>query len=241
MFNGKMKALTFSYDDGVLQDRRLIEIFDKYGLKATFNLNSALLGKPGALLRDGVTVDHTKVAAEDVRAVYAGHEVAAHTLTHPFLPRIADADEIARQVEEDRLALSELVGYEVIGFAYPGGGVNHDRRVADIIRQRTGVRYGRTTDSTHAFAPQTDLFEFNPTVYHHVEMAEMFRLGEAFLQMKADTPQIFYVWGHAYELDIRDEWGRFEEFCRMMAGAADIFYGTNREVLCAGEKSCGKS
>ena len=72
-------------------------------------------------------------------------------------------------------------------------------------------------------------------------MAEMFRLGEAFLQMKADTPQIFYVWGHAYELDIRDEWGRFEEFCRMMAGAADIFYGTNREVLCAGEKSCGKS
>ena len=37
----------------------------------------------------------------------------------------------------------------------------------------------------------------------------------------------------AYELDIRDEWGRFEEFCRMMAGAPDIFYGTNKEVLLA--------
>ena len=37
MFQGKMKALTFSYDDGVTQDARLIEIFNKYGLKATFN------------------------------------------------------------------------------------------------------------------------------------------------------------------------------------------------------------
>ena len=30
MFNGKMKAITFSYDDGVTQDKRLIEILDKY-------------------------------------------------------------------------------------------------------------------------------------------------------------------------------------------------------------------
>ena len=56
MFNGKMKAITFSYDDGVTQDKRLIEIFNKYGLKATFNLNSGLLGKERTLVRDGVTV-----------------------------------------------------------------------------------------------------------------------------------------------------------------------------------------
>ena len=34
---GKAKAVTFSYDDGVQQDKRLAEIFDKYGMKATFN------------------------------------------------------------------------------------------------------------------------------------------------------------------------------------------------------------
>ena len=48
MFDGKMKAVTFSYDDAVTQDKRLIEIFHKYDLKATFNLNSGLLGtQPG--------------------------------------------------------------------------------------------------------------------------------------------------------------------------------------------------
>ena len=231
MFQGKMKALTFSYDDGVTQDARLIEMLNKYGLKGTFNLNSCYLGGKGQLVREGVTVGHNKVAREDVRSIYAGHEIAAHTLKHPFLPSIEDEAEIIRQVEEDRLALSEIAGYEVVGFAYPGGGINHNKRVADIIRQNTGVKYCRTTDSTRNFEVQTDLFEFDPTVYHHVEMDEMFRLGEQFLAMKTDRPQIFYVWGHAYELDIRDEWGRFEEFCKMMSGADDIFYGTNAQVL----------
>ena len=40
MYQGKNKAITFSYDDGVTQDRRLIEILNRYGLKATFNINS---------------------------------------------------------------------------------------------------------------------------------------------------------------------------------------------------------
>ena len=40
---GRTKALTFSYDDGVIADRRLIEIFRENGLKGTFNLNGASL------------------------------------------------------------------------------------------------------------------------------------------------------------------------------------------------------
>ena len=40
MFDGKNKAITFSYDDAVTQDIRLIELFDKYGVKGTFNINS---------------------------------------------------------------------------------------------------------------------------------------------------------------------------------------------------------
>ena len=44
MWNGKLKAITFSYDDAVTQDIRMIELMDKYGLKGTFNLNSEYLG-----------------------------------------------------------------------------------------------------------------------------------------------------------------------------------------------------
>ena len=31
------KAVTFSYDDGIEQDRRLVDIFNSYGMKCTFN------------------------------------------------------------------------------------------------------------------------------------------------------------------------------------------------------------
>ena len=40
--DGKSKVLTLSYDDGVVQDIRLIEILNKYGIKATFNINTGL-------------------------------------------------------------------------------------------------------------------------------------------------------------------------------------------------------
>ena len=230
MFDGKKKAVTFSYDDGVTQDIRLIEIFNKYGLKGTFNLNSGFLGQSGSLLREGQTVSHNKNKAQDVRAIYAGHEVASHTLTHPFLPSLPD-DEIVRQVEEDRKRLSELCGYEVVGFAYPCGGDNYDARVSGILAEKTGVKYARTIVSSFSFEKQENLLEFKPTVYHHREFDRMFELAERFLAANPEEPQIFYIWGHAYEFDIFDQWDRMEEFCRLIAGHDDVFYGTNREVL----------
>ena len=233
MFNGKMKALTFSYDDGVGQDRRLIEIFNKYGLKGTFNLNSKLLGrKENKGMVCGTFIDRPTAMPEDVKYIYEGHEVAAHTLGHPLLTAIEDDKEVIRQVEEDRQRLSELAGYDVVGFAYPCGGQNHDDRVAKLIKENTGVKYCRTIISNYSFEPQEDLYKFKPTVYHFMEFNKMFELGEKFLEMKAETPQIFYVWGHAYEFDIREsDWQRMEEFCKMMSGHDDIFYGTNKEVL----------
>ena len=232
MFNGKMKALTFSYDDGVTQDKRLIELFNKYDLKCTFNLNSELLGKPGALNMAGKKVDHNKVNPEEVRGLYAGHEVAVHTLTHPLLPKIEDDGEIIRQVEQDRLNLSELVGYEVVGMAYPCGGVNNDDRVAQIIRENTGVRYSRTITSSYSFAPQENLYRFNPTVYHHGDWERLWEIGEQFLSLQATEPALLYVWGHSFEFDIYPErWEQFEEFLAMMSNKNDIFYGTNKEIL----------
>ena len=234
MFYGKNKAITFSYDDAVTQDIRLVELFNKYGIKGTFNLNSGYLGTENSLVRNGVTISHNKVKPEDVKHIYAGHEVAAHTIKHPRLPDIDDDKEIIRQVEVDRIRLSELVGYEVVGMAYPCGGKNNDDRCAKLIRENTGIKYARALETNGSFDIQENLFRFQGTVYHHGEWDKMFELGEKFLSMKADKPQIFYIWGHAYEFDIFPErWELFEEFLKMMSGKDDIFYGTNKEVLLA--------
>ena len=223
----KKKAITLSYDDGTTQDIQLIELLNKYGLKATFNLNSQRLGVNKILIREGKRVSHYKIHPSDVRYVYEGHEIAAHTLDHPLLPKLDDA-EVIRQVEQDRLNLSELAGYEVIGMAYPGGGVNNDQRVADLVKNHTGVRYARTITSTGNFDPQLDLYRFHPAL----DPSEAMTLAKKFLEMDTDTPQIFYIWGHAFETEYHsDSWRQLEDFFSLISGHDDIFYGTNAEVL----------
>lgn len=226
----KMKSVTFSYDDGVTQDIRLIELLNKYGLKCTFNLNSELLSHKGMLVREGQRISHYKVHTEDVKTIYDGHEVAVHTLTHPNLTKCDDA-EVIRQVETDRLNLSELVGYEVAGMAYPCGGVNNDDRVADIIKKNTGVKYSRTITTNNSFDLQENLYRFNPTVYH-LDFEEVMSLGQKFIELQVETPKILYIWGHSYEMDFgADYWVKLEEFFKLISNKDDIFYGTNKEVL----------
>ena len=226
----KKKAITFSYDDGVVQDIRLIELLNKYGLKCTFNLNSELLSKKGMLIREGKRIAHYKIHTEDVKHIYEGHEVAVHTLTHPNLTQ-CDDEEIIRQVEADRLNLSELVEYEVVGMAYPCGGVNNDDRVAGIIKKNTGVKYSRTITTNNCFDLQENLYRFNPTAYH-LDFEKMMQLGREFVEFKPKEPKVFYIWGHSYEMDYgADYWVKLEEFFKLISNKEDIFYGTNKEVL----------
>ncbi len=231
MWNGKSKAITFSFDDGVTQDSDLIKILDDYGLKATFNLNSGFLGGHWSLKVGSVPVVHNKILPEKVKDIYKNHEVAAHTVHHYCLPTLSD-EEIVKEVEEDVQALENLVGYELCGMAYPCDGVNNDDRVAEVLRKHTKMQYARTITSTHSFDLQTNLMRFNPTVYY-IETEKMFALAEKFLAMETEEDKTFYIWGHAYEMDgdLAISWKEFERFCKLISGKKDIFYGTNKEVL----------
>ncbi len=228
MWNGKKKAITFSFDDGTLQDVRLVEILNKYGLRGTFNICSALLGKPNTVRRHGLEVDHSKVRAEDVREIYAGHEVAVHTLTHPWLNRLDD-ESVIREIEQDRVALSELCGYEVFGMAYPFG--VYDDRILKLMRERTGIRYSRTIKNTHAFdLPKEDeLLTWHPSVYY-IE-PEFESVVDEFLALDREEPALLYIWGHSFELDSDIAPSEFERICEKLSRREDIFYGTNSEIL----------
>ena len=226
MWNGKKKAVTFSFDDGVTQDIRLVEILNKYALKGTFNINSGLLGLPNRLQR--LNVDHTKIKASEVKTLYDGHEVAVHSLTHPTLVGL-DEETIIRQVEEDRKALEKLCGYPIVGMAYPNG--PNDDFVAGVIGRNSPIQYSRTITSTHSFKVQKEnLLRYNPTVYYIEDCFE--EIVDKFLASESDEDQLLYIWGHSYEMDaclITCE--KFEEICKKLAFRDDIFYGTNKEVL----------
>lgn len=229
MWNSKKKAITFSFDDGVLQDIRAIEILDKYGLKGTFNLNSGKFGTKNPYEINGKTVERTLIEPTQVKELYKNHEVAVHTVGHFNLTELPLSC-VSWQVEKDREMLEYLTGKEIRCMAYPCGGVNNNDAVAETIKATTKIRFARTITSTYSFDMQENLFRFNPTI--HFRDKRLFDLAEEFLALQTEEPKLFYIWGHTYELDSTDgAWERFEKLCSMLSNKEDIFYGTNGEVL----------
>ncbi len=217
------KAVTFSYDDGVTPDLKLLEIFNKYGMKCTFNLNYGLGPTSGGWECNGKPVNRLDLA-ENV-GKYAGHEIAAHALTHQDLTKIS-LEEARKEMTEDRDGLTKLFGACPVGMAYPYGTFN-DEVVA--LLDNLGFKYARTVCESCNFDVQTDLLRFRPTCHH--DNKRLFELAEEFLAMETEEPKIFYIWGHSYEFMGNDNWDRIEKLCQMLAGRDDIFYGTNAEVL----------
>lgn len=223
MWQGKMKAVTFSYDDGIRQDIRLIEILDRYGLRGTFNLNLGRQKDSDTFVKSGIVVRHLEAA--ELPAVYAHHEVAGHTDTHVHLENLEE-DAIRREITRCQDGLAQLFGREIPGMAYPYG--TYDNRVVRIAGE-AGVRWARTCEQTEAFAVPADLMRLPSTCRH--ANPRLLELARSFVEAKPQEPQLFYLWGHSYEFDERDNWALIEECCRILAGHEDIFYGTNSEVL----------
>lgn len=222
--NKYKKAITFSYDDGVEQDLQLLEILNKYNLKGTFNLNTGLDDKSNSWIYKEC-LEVKRLDLEKYVDAYKGHEIAVHTLTHPNLCTLDD-ESFEKEILEDRKNIERIFGTTAVGMAYPYG--TYSEKVVDKLRQY-GFKYARGVESSYNFDVQDNLLVFKPTCHH--DDNRLFELAEHFLKMEVDKPQIFYVWGHAYEFEGNNNWDRFEEFCKLISGRGDIFYGTNAEVL----------
>lgn len=221
---GKPKALTLSYDDGVVQDVRFMKILDRYGIKCTFNLNSGRFPTetPAEMPARG------NLCVQAVKELYAnsGHEVAVHSLTHPFLEKIPP-HLACLEVLEDRRNLEAMFGGIVRGMAYPQG--TYSDSVVECLRL-CDVAYARTTVTTESFAVPTDWLRLHPTCHHNnphlFELVDRFLNSAPFLE-----PWLFYLWGHSYEFDDYDNWDRIEKFCESIGGRDDIWYATNIEIF----------
>lgn len=219
-----MKAVTLSYDDGVNSDKKLLEILNKYNIKCTFNLNSGIMTEENNRSNNGVNIYRMK--PDNMKQLYAGHEIAVHGAKHLWPKDLKTDEDFKVEFFDDAVALENIFDKRMQGMAYAFG--DYPDKAVEYLKG-IGIKYGRTTNGTHSFDIQTDLLRFNPTCHHNDE--KLTELCEKFISMKADKPQIFYLWGHSYEFDVNDNWEIIENFCKTIANRDDIFYGTNTEVF----------
>ncbi len=217
---GKHKVLTLSYDDGKIADRRLVSIFNEYGLKGTFNVNSGLHNLEYKEAYD------ERIPVSEYKELYKGHEVACHTALHPTIAR-CPKEQMVLQVIEDRKQLEEALGYTVRGLAYPNG--SYDDNVVDALKA-CGIRHARTVTSTLGFGMPSDFLRWNPTCSHRNSALES--LYKEFSDLhKTQYLYMLYVWGHSYEFERDNNWDIIEKFAKEMGGHEDIWYATNIEIV----------
>ncbi len=213
---GRYKVLTMSYDDGREEDRRLADIFNHNGIKATFHLNSGLCYEDN---------DDRRLRPSEWKQVYEGHEVSCHTMLHPALAR-CPIEQAALQILEDRRVLEEQVGYPVRGMSYPYGSYSND--IVNLL-PKLGMEYSRVVGNTDSFEMPENYLLWKSTCHHNHNLLEN---GNRFLEL--DRPQLLhmmYVWGHSYEFPRDNNWDLMERFCQLMSGKKDIWYATNIQIV----------
>jgi len=189
------------WDDGVVDDIRLIEILRRHGAKASFNLSFGLHeeNRTCRWKYEG-TKEVFQLAKPELRDVYDGFLVANHGFRHAPLARVP-LDEGERDVREGRDALEQHFGCPVTGYAYPGGSYNLE---AGVLVRDAGHVYARTTHMVDHVFPPTNPMEFHPHCHYKDPL-----FWEKFEHAKA-ADDIFYFWGHSYEILTEADWQAFE-------------------------------
>ena len=223
---GKRKALTFSYDDGTIYDKKLVSLLKKYDMKATFNLNSGLLGQKEHRMINGINTDFSQIEPWEVKTVYADQEVASHTVNHSSIVGLSQ-NMGAAEVLKNKQRLEELTGRPVRGFAYPYGSYNE---LAEEILSACGIEYARTADSSNDFDIPQDFLEWHPTCHH--DAPELLKLAEKFCNDDSLQPQLFCIWGRSYEFAQKDNWQVLEEFMKYVSDYREkIWFATSIEIV----------
>ena len=221
--DGKKKAFNVTYDDGVLQDVRFVELMNQYGLKGTFNLNSALMENEFAWTHEtGLVVK--RLCTDAVRNLYTGHEVASHTLNHPYMHDLS-WEGVMWELSQDKRNLEALFETEVKGFAVPFD--YYSDMIAACV-QECGFAYGRISEMSYSFQPQKDYYRWKATVFHCEACLE--DLTAQFLETDEELA-LFQIVGHSYDLDAENMWERMENILRTISSQKDILPMTTIEMI----------
>jgi peptidoglycan-N-acetylglucosamine deacetylase len=179
------------WDDGDVDDIRLVEILRKHGAKATFNIN------PGGLKSER-RLGHKfkgeypvyKLTLDEMPQVYAGFCIGGHTMTHPLLNAI-DPDWALTELVECKRYIERHFGQNACGMAYPCGAYSDE--VKKLVA-RAGYLYSRTTKNV-----ELNLNIDDPMALHthcHFLAPNFWEKFEAVKAIDGD----FYFWGHTFEL-----------------------------------------
>jgi len=228
------KYFTLSFDDGITQDLRIMEILKKYDVNCcSFNINTGLLGVSWDWVAEAtgtIGLTHQRFTENEITSgVYDGFDVLGHTRTHSVLKDYdyIDRNAVISEVEGCAQDIEALIGTKPVGMAWPNGDAYYTDWTIDTVAQYTSCKFARTVTPTYSYSLPTYFLQWNPTC-HFID-SKMMTLAEEFVNMEPTEDSLFFVWGHGYEFDVNNNYDQLEELIKMMAEADDVILVTNTE------------
>ncbi len=219
----RTKAVTMSFDDGTEYDIPFVEILNRHGIKATFNLPYTSFEK-----EDG----KGHVSERMARELYFpnGHDVAVHGEQHVNLPSIPAKDGI-REVAMSRAFLEKFYGRIIRGMAYADFGATSPE-VKSYVKM-LGMTYARTAFSSFDFLLPQDWLEWKMTA--HITNPRVPELIEDFFSQDPTSRYVssrhsllLSLWGHSFEY--KNNMEDFDALCQRIGGHEDVWYVNNTEL-----------
>ena len=199
-----MKYFVFSIDDGTVFDEKVVQILNKYHFKGTFNLNSGLDDyvwyNEGREVRRFILKDHV--------SLYEGHEVASHSLTHPYLTTFPDK-RVYQEAYEDLCNLENIFQRKVTTFAFPFE--DYDDRCIDIIKRIKNVSIIRLPCIDASFKMPNDPYRVKITSW---EIDDALNKLEQF--QKDDDAELFIFVAHGYDFAFENSYDKLIKMCEIL-------------------------
>ena len=215
-----MKIVSLSFDDGTIYDLRFIELLNKHQLKATFNLNSEL--ENFVWYFEGKPIERLKL--KEVKDLYVGHEVASHSLTHPYFSQLSET-EIIRQVQNDILNLRNIFGYEIEGFAFPFSDQTEEN--IRIVKGNIPLSYIR-----YSFLDNSEVHQDR----YHIHINALYDDEDIYDRLNdfKKTPSdagLFVIAGHSYEFEMKNDWGKIEKLLSYLENDNELTVLTLKDAV----------
>ena len=215
-----MKYFVFSLDDGSLWDKDVIALFNKYHVKGTFNLNSGL--SDFTWYYDDM-IPITRLNLRDNIHLYDGHEVASHTLNHPYLDSLPD-EEVIRQINEDIYNLEQLFDRKIVSFATPFETCGE--REVELIRNNTCIENVRLSILDDSFNLPIDPYHIKCTTYDIYQALDLIKKFQ-----EDDNAKLFVYAGHSYDFYLNNTFDRLEDLLRIITSDKNIKILTMQELM----------
>jgi hypothetical protein len=215
-----MVLIAFSWDDGAVEDLKLMDLSLKYKV-------------PGMFFIPATNPERRVLSSENIKKIDSNSfEIGAHTYSHKYLSKLP-LNEAQQEIVSGKDYLMQLLGKEVDHFCFPGGKYNSEL----INMTRRYFSSARTADTGALI--EKDSFLIRPAI-HFYDRGKLSLLYNSVKNMSLICPAIvknifedryfdllkkiieslnnyegthrMIVWGHSWEIEQFSLWDDLDDF-----------------------------